>query len=214
MAEAKLQELIDTLKRQGIESGEEIGRRTIDEARRKADEIVAGAESEARKIVAKAKADAEKKLLQLNSSLKIASSQFVTNLKRVIEDGLLTIPLKEKLAQDMSDEDFLKKLMTTFVETYASNPQHKDIRLLLPKEADEDLWDFALQLAAKHYGSGVDKENLNLDLETDGVKFGFMVHRVDGTVRMNFSDEAFLELFMRFLSPRLRNLFRSVKITE
>jgi V/A-type H+-transporting ATPase subunit E len=40
------------------------------------------------------------------------------------------------------------------------------------------------------------------------------VNKKDGHVRLDFSDEAFLSLFLRFLSPQFRSLFKTVKIGD
>lgn len=211
MADAKLQELIDTLKRQGVESGEEAGRRIVDEAKAQAAQIVAQAKAEAEAVLAQAKAEAEKQMKQLQSSLEIAASQFVTSLKRVIEENLLVLPLKAKLADELKQDEFMKSLMGKFVESYAGD---KGMQLVLPKDAQDQLWDFALDLAARRYGADQAGDKMELKMESQGVNFGFMARRSDGVVRLDFSDEAFLNLFLQYLGARFRTLFKDVKIGE
>jgi V/A-type H+-transporting ATPase subunit E len=46
------------------------------------------------------------------------------------------------------------------------------------------------------------------------VKFGFQVNKKQGNVRLDFSDEAFLSLFLGFLAPKFRDLFKSIKIGD
>jgi V/A-type H+-transporting ATPase subunit E len=151
---------------------------------------------------------------RLQSSMEIAASQFVNNLKAVIEENLLAFPLKKELAGTMSDPAFMKTLMTRFVETYAAKPEGEDIQLLLPKDAQKQLMDFAVELMTRHYAKGSKGEELVLNLEAQDIKFGFQVGMKDGHVRLDFSDEAFLSLFLRFLSPQFRNLFKPVKIGD
>jgi V/A-type H+/Na+-transporting ATPase subunit E len=210
MANDKLQELIETLKKQGVEHGEKAGQEIVEAARREADDILARARAEADAIVARSKDDANKQMKQLRSSMEIAASQFVNNLKGVIEENFLTIPLKKELATELSDPDFMKNLITKFVETYAAGSQHKDILLMLPRETPEQLMDFAVELMARHYGQGKGGDQLVSDLEIQNVKFGFQIDKKDGNVRLDFSDEAFLSLFLRFLSPRFRELFANI----
>jgi V/A-type H+-transporting ATPase subunit E len=212
MAAEKLQELIETLKKQGVQKGEDTAAQIIESARKQADEIVAKAQSEAKAIVAYANNESEQILKRLQSSLEIAASQFVGNLKRVIEENLLTVPLKTKLTEDLKNPAYLKELMSEFVRAYAANPRHSQIRLLLPQNADEELKDFAISLMGQHYKTNGDK--LSLAMETQGIRFGFQVDKKDGNVRLDFSDEAFLSLFKEFLTPRFRELFSSLKLTE
>jgi len=210
MAEAKLQELIDALKRQGVEEGEESGRRIVESAQKEAEEITAQARAEAEEIVARAKAEAEQQLKRLQSALEIAASQFVNNLKGIIAENFLTLPLGQKIKADLSEPDFLKTIMAKFVESYAANHQNRDIKLILPQEVQPEVLNYTYDLMAKHFGSG--REHVSVGLESQGVKFGFQVDKESGNVRLDFTSEAFLDLFLRFLSPRFRDLFKTVKV--
>ena len=213
MADTKLQDIIETLKKQGVESGEKAAQEIIDSARRQAGDILSQAKAEASSIVAEAKEESEKQMKRLHSSMEIAASQFVNNLKGVIEENFLKIPLREELTAVLSDPGFMKHLLTRFVESYAAGSPGGNIQMLLPKDALDQLRGYAVELMAKHYGRGGDAP-LVLDLETQDVKFGFQVNRKEGNVRLDFSDEAFLSLFLGFLSPKFRELFKNIKIGD
>jgi V/A-type H+-transporting ATPase subunit E len=100
------------------------------------------------------------------------------------------------------------------VETYARSGQAEDIQLLLPKGTQDELKDFAMELMARQYGQGKGGDESVLELEAQDVKFGFQVNKKQGNVRLDFSNEAFLSLFLGFLSPKFRDLFKSVKIGD
>ncbi len=85
MENDKLQGLIDALKKQGVDSGEKAGQEIVDSARKQSEEILAQARAEALSIVAQAKEESEKQMKRLQSAMEIAASQFVNNLKSVIE---------------------------------------------------------------------------------------------------------------------------------
>ena len=214
MANDKLQDLIETLKNRGVESGEKAAQEIADSARKQAGEILSQANAEASSVVAKAKEESEKQMKRLQSSMEIAASQFVNNLKGVIEENLLEIPLKKELTGVLSDPGFMKNLLTRFVESYAAGSHREDIQILMPKEAQDQLRDYAVELMARHYGHGKGGDQLVLDLEAQDVKFGFQVNKKDGNVRLDFSDEAFLSLFLEFLSPKFRDLFKNIKIGD
>jgi V/A-type H+-transporting ATPase subunit E len=210
MADEKLQDLIETLKKQGIEHGEKAGQEIVARANHEAEDILAEARHEAASIVDQARNEADKQMKQLRSALEIAASQFVNNLKGVIEENFLSIPLQKEITISLSDPDFMKKLMTGFVEKYAAAPEHQDIRLLLPQDAPERLKRFAIDLMARYYGADKNGAELVSHLETQNVKFGFQVDKKDGHVRLDFSDEAFLSLFLRYLTPKFRELFADI----
>lgn len=213
MSDTKLQELIETLKKQGVESGEETSRKIVDEARGKADELLAKAREEADNIVKEAQAEADKRLEQLKSSMEIAASQFITSLKRVIEENLLALPLKKALEAALGETEFLKKLLETLVQEYTRQSGQKDLQVLMPQEQREKLTDYMVGLVAG-CADKADGNALSLKLQSDGVDFGFMVGKADGNVKLDFTAEAFQALFLRFLTPRFREFFKEIKVED
>jgi len=210
MANDKLQELIETLKKQGIDSGEKEGQEIIESARKQAADILRKAHEESVSIVDKARDESAKEMKRLQSSLEIAASQFVNHLKGVIENNLLTIPLKKELTGQLSDPNFMKEMLTRFIEIYAKNEQSEEIWVLLPKDVQEEVKDYAVELMGRHYRKASKGENLVGELEAQDIKFGFQISKKNGNIRLDFSDEAFLSLFLRFLSPRFKGLFKNV----
>ena len=213
MTDNKLQELIETLKKRGVESGEEASRHIIEEAGKQSEEIIAKAKSEAEGILLRAKEAADKNLRQLHSSLEIAASQFLTSLKRTIEDNLLALPLKRQITENLTDTGFLKELMITCVREYVKRPEQSDLSVLVSKEQQQKLADFAIQLIQAHSGKS-SEDRLSMKLKSDGVSFGFIIGTADGAVKLDFTDEAFLELFLRYLTPRFREYFKTVSIQD
>ncbi len=206
-----MQVLIDTLKKQGVESGEEASRGIIEDANQKANEILRKAKAEADGIISAAKAEADKNLRQLQSSMEIAASQLLTDLKRTIEQQLLGLPMKKKIAEALDDTKFLKELMTACVREYVKSSERADLSVLVSKEQQEKLTDFTMEILKTLPGKR-DGDQLTLDLKSDGVAFGFIIGTSDGVVRLDFTDEAFLELFLRYLAPRFRSYFKPVDL--
>jgi V/A-type H+-transporting ATPase subunit E len=211
MADIKLQQLIETLKQQGVESGEETSRGIIEGANSKADEILLKAKAEASAIVSSAREEADKNRRQLQSSMEIAASQLMTDLKRTIEEQLLALPLKRKITETLDDTNFLKELMTTCVREYVKNPEHNDLSVLVSKEQQEKITDFTLELIKALPGERKG-DRVTLNLKSDGVAFGFIIGTGDGVVRLDFTDEAFLELFLKYLTPRFRSYFKAIDV--
>jgi len=204
MADAKLQELIDVLRKQGVESGEDSARQIVASAEKEAERILAQARTEAEAVVTKAQGEADNLKKRLESSLEIAASQFVTNLKSQVEESLLVLPLRQKLDENLADESLLKGLIAKLVENYSAGSPEDDMKIILGKDAGESLKSYVLGLGAK--------VKLSQDLESYGARYGLVVELGSGKVRVDFTDEAFLALFLRFLSPAFREMFRNVKV--
>lgn len=211
MTDTKLQELIETLRKQGVESAEQEGRRIIQNAKREAEEIKAKAQAEADAIVTAARSEADKNFRQLQSSMEIAASQLITDLKRVIEENLLALPLKDKISAELSDTKFLRELLTTCVKEYVMRPEGADLDVIVSKEQMERLAGFSAELAKSLPGKS-EGDRVRVDLTSDGVSFGFIIGTRDGVVKLDFTHEAFLELFLKYLSPRFRSYFKEVDI--
>lgn len=209
MADAKLQELIDVLRKQGVESGEDSARQIVASAEKEAEGILAKARTEAQAIVSRAQAEADNLKKRLESSMEIAASQFVTNLKGQIEENLLVLPLKQELREDLADGALLKGIIAKLVDNYSAGSPEDEMKIVLGKDAGEELKAYALSLVGKGKGKG---GKVSQDLESYGSRFGLVVEMGSGNVRVDFTDEAFLALFMRFLSPAFRELFRNVKV--
>ncbi|MBU2548031.1 MAG: hypothetical protein KKB20_06465 [Proteobacteria bacterium] len=209
MENEKLQNLIDTLKKQGVESGEEAGRRIVAEARAQADEVLERARTEAASIVDQARAEAERTLKRLESSMEVAASQFINQLKRYIEEKLLDTPLRAGIDSSLGDPDFLKKLMLTVVERFGKDNRPEALRLLLPKEAGEEIKRYAAGLLAGHAGGAVNADEVAV--RDKQIAFGFMVDKQSGNIRLDYTTEAFLSLFLEFITPEFRKLFTDVE---
>ncbi len=208
MVDTKLQELIETLKKHGVESGELASRQITEEAEKRASEILAGANKEAEGIAKGAKEEADRIMRQLHSSMEIAASQFLTNLKRHMETNLLSLPLKGKLTNALNDTSFLRDLISACVKEYAKMPGASDLTLLVSKEQKDKLEEFAVQLVTQ---LGEDKgDRVKLNLKTDGVSYGFIIGKTDGSVMLDFTSEAFLDLFTGYLSPRFHEYFKNI----
>ena len=213
MADSKLQELIDTLKKQAVESGEASSREIIEQAQKEAKVILDRARGEADEIVRQAQEEADNKLKQLESSMEIAASQFVTNLKRVIEHNLLALPMKEKLTEALGETAFLKELIRQVVLEYTGREGCGDLQVLVSKEKQEKLVDFMVEVVKAQSDCG-DPNHKGLTLRAGSVDFGFMISRMDGNVTLDFTDEAFLALLLQFLTPRFRQFFKDIKPGE
>jgi V/A-type H+-transporting ATPase subunit E len=213
MGNEKIQGLIEVLKEHGVQSGEALGRQIVEKSHSQAEDILAKAKAEAEALVSKANREAEQTLRRLQSSLEIAAAQFVGNLKRVVEENLLNIPLKSRLTEELSNPEYLKELIAGFVKAYSADPQHSEVQILLPAGSTEELKNFAGEMIAQYYGKD-QGEAMKMVLESQNVRFGFQIDRKDGKGRFDFSEEAFLALFLRFLTPGFRELFSGFKTGE
>jgi V/A-type H+/Na+-transporting ATPase subunit E len=209
--EAKLNELILALKSQGVESGQEEGRRIVAQAQSEAARLVEEAKAQTQALRDQARAEVERQEQQLRSSLEIAAVQFVARLKKDLEHDLLTVPLRDQIRSELGDAEFLKALLQKCVETFASGDKRHDLAVLLPEKMQAQLKQYVVDLMGRYYGEAGKQDELRLELGGSDVKYGFALDLQDGHSRLEFTDQAFMELFLGYLSPWFRSLFRPLE---
>jgi vacuolar-type H+-ATPase subunit E/Vma4 len=102
----------------------------------------------------------------------------------------------------------VKELISACVKEYARMPGTSDLTLLVSNDQRDELEDFAVQLIAR---LGEDRgDHLKLTLKTDGVSYGFIIGKTDGSVMLDFTSEAFLGLFLGYLSPKFHKYFKDI----
>jgi V/A-type H+-transporting ATPase subunit E len=197
--EIQVQELIDKIKKDGIESASEEAAKVKKDAQTEAAKIVEAAKKEAADIVAKGKQDAERSEKAGIAALEQASRNLVLAFK-----GEIQILLDKIVAQATTaayGEDILKAVLPELLKAWASKGGNVDV--LLPEGDLKKLqgW-FSNQLVAD-LKKGVElKANRNLGA-------GFHIANKDGSAYYDFSAEAVAELLSSYLNPKLAETLKS-----
>ena len=194
----KLQELTEKLYNEGLSKGKEEGKLLLARAR-EADRIIADARSQAANIVS----DAEKQAADLKektaSDLKMASAQCLQATKKDIENLLVNAIGAAPVEKELSDPDFLKKIIEA-VATRFSAEQPGDLSLLLPVSLKDKLEPWVEGELRKKLGSG-----LKADF-TKKIAGGFTIGPKDGGWFVSMTDETFSKLLAEYLRPVTRKL--------
>lgn len=195
----KLQELTDKLYNEGLSKGKAEGEAILAKANSEAEEIIAQAKKKADAIVAKAQKDAEDLKTKTAGDIALASRQTVSETRQAIEKLIVTEATDAKVKAALSDEEFIKTIITTAVKAFAEG---KDcgIELCLPENAKGNLDTFVKKEVAKTLGKEVE---VKFSKKIGG---GFTIGPKDGGYFVNFSDEAFKELISEYLRPATKKI--------
>jgi V/A-type H+-transporting ATPase subunit E len=196
----QLQELINKIKKDGIESASEDASRVKAEAEAEAKRIVEAARKEAEGIIAKAKADAERSEKAGIAALEQASRNGILAFK-----GEIQTLLDKIVSQGVSasyGEETLRSLLPELIKSWAA------------KEADS--FDVILSEADRNKLQSFFNEKLGAELKK-GVELksdrslgaGFRISGKDGSAYYDFSAEAVAELLSSYLNPRLSEILKS-----
>ncbi len=198
--DTQVEELIDRIKKDGVDAAEN-----------SASEIISQAEKEAEKIISNAKAEAEKILKQAkeeNARMEKASEDAIKqagrNLLLAFRDSI-TKELSALVSDEVSktySKDMLSKLIPEVIKEWAKNTSAEDVSVLL-NEKDLAEVESGLKAALK---AEIAK---GLTLKADNsISNGFRIGVKDGAAFYDYSAEAVAELFSAYLNPKVSALMK------
>jgi len=188
----QLNELIEKIKKDGIQSASEEAAKLKSQAEAEAKRIVDAAKKEAEAITSKAKSDAERTEKAGIAAVGQASRNLVLEFKGKIQ-GLLDA-LVAKDAAAAYDESTLKSLIPEIVKNWGKGD---DLAVILPEGDLKKL-------------EGAFQGKLAAELKK-GADFGagFRIANKDGSAYYDFSADAVAELVSGYLNPRLAETLKS-----
>ena len=199
--EIQLQELIDKIKKDGIESASEEAARVKRDAIAEASRIVDTAKKEAADITSRAKQDAER----MEKAGEAALAQSSRNLVLAFKGEIQTL-LDKLIAQEINSsfgEDTLKKLLPDILKAWASKDDKGGFDIFVSEDDRQKLQGWFTSQLTSELKKGVDlKADRNLGA-------GFRIVNKDGSAYYDFSAESAAELLSAYLNPRLAEILKN-----
>lgn len=190
--ENKIQELTDKIYREGVEKGNEEAQRLIVNAQKEAEKIIDDAKKKANLILISSRKSADELAENTKSELKLFAGQAVNGLKSeiasVISDNIVSVSVRDFV----QNKDFLNE----FIVSLASKWSIDEPIVISTKEA-ESLKKYFTVNAKILLDKGVKIEQVN------GIKTLFSISPEDGSYKVNFGEEEFMNYFKAFLRPQL-----------
>ena len=202
--EIQLQELIEKIKRDGIEAASTEASQLKTQAETEAKRIVEGARKEAEAIVAKAKADAERFEKAGIASVGQASRNLVLAFKTEIQ-AILDRLVAQELTASYGD-DTLKAALPDIIKGWAAKDSAggaDSLSLILPEARLKSLEAFFREKLSSELKKG-------LELKSDrNLGAGFRIANKDGSAYYDFSAESVAELLSAYLNPHLAEILQN-----
>ena len=201
--EIQLQELIEQIKKDGVDAAETKAESILEAAKAEAEKIIADAKAQAEKMIADAKNEnaktvrsGEDALRQAGRNLLISFRESVTReLKAIVSDNVNTV----------YSSDAFAKLVVSAVEAWAGKPEADDISVVLNSSDLEKLEETLLaELKAKMLNGVTLKANNNFD-------GGFRIAVNNGAVYYDYSAEAVTDMLSNYLSPAVTALLKEAE---
>ena len=190
--ENKIQELTDKIYREGVEKGNEEAQRLISSAHEEAARIVEDARKEAESIVAAARKSAAETAENTQSEIKLFAGQAVNALKSEITTLLTNQVVGEAVKGFVADKEYLNKFIVSLAAQWSA---HEPI--VISTADAKGLKKYFAAKAKTLLEKGVKIEQVN------GNKTLFTVSPADGSYKVNFGEEEFMNYFKEFLRPQL-----------
>ena len=195
----KLQELTERLYQEGLSKGKEEGEQLLARAREDAARIVEEARQQAAGIVADAQKQADDLREKTSSDVKMASAQCLQATKKDIEDLLVGAVSAGSVNKNLSDPDFLKKIIQSVAERFSAT-ESADLSLILPASLQQELEPWLAGELTQALGT---QPKASFSKKIAG---GFSIGPKDGSWFVSLTDETFRALIAEYLRPVTRKL--------
>lgn len=201
--EIQLQELIDQIKKDGVEVAEGEAKSIVDSAKAEAERIIAEAKAEAEKIMADAKQQNEKTVKSGEDAIRQAGRNLLISFRESVARELKAIVNEEVNAVYSSES--MAGLIINVVENWAKNPETEDISVILNSA---DLEKLNETLLAGFKDRAIKGVTLKANDNFDG---GFRIAEADGGAYYDYSAEAVVDMLSNYLSPRVTELLKEAE---
>ncbi len=191
----KIQELTTKLYSEGVKKGNEEADKIIAAANTRKKQILDEAAAQSKQILDEAKKEVAELKEHTEAELKLYASQsseaLKTEITNLVTDKLSTTNVKAATA----DSQFMQKIIIELVQNWA-----KDEKLTIGTGSADELQSYMAANAKSLLDKGLKIEKVN------GIKTGFTISPEDGSYKVKFGEEEFIQYFKEFLRPRIQKL--------
>ena len=198
--EIQLQELIDQIKKDGVEEAQTQAEAIVNAAKHEAEKIIADARAQADKMISDAKIENERTVKSGEDAIRQAGRNLLISFRESVAREL-KILVGENVSAVFSSDDFAK-LIVDAVSQWAAKNDAEDVSVILNSADLERLESTVLAGLKERMLSGVTlKANDNFD-------GGFRIASKDGSAYYDYSDEAVVNMLSNYLSPKVTALLK------
>ncbi len=201
----QLQDLIEKIKKDGVDEASALSRDIEMQARKKAEQIIAQANQQAQEITLEAQAQKQKLMDATQVALKQAARDMLLNLRKEIKATLENI-IAADVQSSLTSEN-LARLIEEAVRGYLQNATIQDIILKVNSKDLKVLQNgFLSELQTKL------KQNLTLK-PSDSMAAGFTISFDSGKSFFDFTDKSLAEYLAGFVNVQLALLLKETVIS-
>lgn len=198
--EIQLSELIEQIKKDGVEVAENESNAIVEAAKEKAEKIIADAEKKAEEIISKANAENDRIVKAGEDAIRQAGRNLLISFRESVNKELDAI-VGEKVSSVYSTDE----LSAIIAEVIKASPKSDDIAVLLnSKDLEKFEKDIIAALKAQMQGGVTLKPD-------DNFMGGFRIEVDGGTVYYDYSANAVTEMLSTYLNPKVTALMKEAQ---
>ena len=201
--EIQLKELIDQIKKDGVEAAESEAQAILKAANDEAEKIILNAKAEAKRILQEAKKENERMVKSSEDAIRQAGRNLLISFRESVTRELNAI-IGENVTAVYSSDAFAG-LIISIVESWAKKPDAEDIAVILNTQ---DLNKLEETLLAVLKGKMLKGITLKANDNFDG---GFRIAVNNGSAYYDYSAEAVVDMLSNYLSPKVTELLKEAK---
>ena len=201
--EIQLQELIDQIKKDGVDAAEAEATSIVDCAKAEAEKIIADAKAQAEKILADAKAENERMVKSSDDAIRQSGRNLLISFRESVTKELNAIVSNN--VNTVYSSDSFAQLITKAIENWINKPDAEDVAVILNSDDLKKLESAVIAELNKKMLEGITfKSNDNFD-------GGFRVAVNEGKAYYDYSAEAVTDMLSNYLSPRVTALLKEAE---
>ncbi len=201
--EIQLQELINRIKKNGVEAAEGEAESILKAANEQAEKIISDAKAEAESILSSAKAENERMVQSSEDAIRQAGRNLLISFRESVGKEVNAV-INDKV-NEVYSSDALYELIIKIVEEWTKNADAEDISVLLNSSDLEKLQGALLSgMKEKMLGGVTLKDN-------DNFSKGFRIAVNNGAAYYDYSAEAVTEMLSAYLNPKVAKLLKEAE---
>ena len=201
--EIQLKELIDQIKKVGVEAAESEAQAILKAANDEAEKIILSAKAEAERILQEAKKENERITKSSEDAIRQAGRNLLISFRESVARELKAI-VGENVNAVYSSDAFAG-LIISIVESWAKKPDAEDIAVILNTQDLNKLEETLLAVLKEKMLKGITlKANDNFD-------GGFRIAVNNGSAYYDYSAEAVVDMLSNYLSPKVTEILKEAK---
>lgn len=198
--ELQLGELIEQIKKDGVEAAEAEAKSIIDSANADAEKIIASAKSEAEKILANAKLENERMVKSSEEAIRQAGRNLLISFRESVARELKAIT--EESVTAVYSSEALSEIIIQVIVSLAAHPENDDIAVVLNEKDLAALEELLLAGIKEKMLSGV---TLKASENFDG---GFRIVLNNGSAYYDYSTDAVVDMLSNYLTPKIVKILK------